>query len=372
MSSYEIWLTTDSGSRLAQLTTFTSLSASRQVNAIGAFSMVLPQSFDINLIGVDRMIQIWRKPNGGSLSLWGVYFIREWAFSTQGGNEIVSIGGPDVNDLLRRRIVAAYAGSDEASKTDYADDMMKEIVTESQSDSVEPTPDAGTRTWSNFSVQADTSLGPTISSSFPYDYVMTSSGRGVLAVLADAAKVAGTEVFFRIHPTVSSGAISFEFQTTINQPGADVSDRVIFDLQRGNMQNPSLSYDYTDETNYIYAAGQGEAAERNIQQVYDSERYGSSKWGRIEGFADARNQKTDDGVREAGRNKLNDGRPRIKFTATPVDTAGTRYGIGWNFGDIVTSKYKNREFKSMIRAVSISVVDNKETVSARLEYEGAI
>jgi len=372
--SYEIWLTSDTGSRLAHLTTITTLTASRVVNGVGWFALKLPLSFDINMIGVDRMVQIWRQPRGGVMSLWRPYFLRKWVFSTEGSREVVTLEGPCINDVLRRRIVAAYSGTAQASKTDFADDMMKEVVTQSIADGVAPLPAAGTRVWSNLSIQADASAGPTITKTFPFDTLLTSSGNGVLAVLAQAAREAGTEVFFSIEPNVVTGSsLTLQFQTKVNQPGQDVTSFVVFDQARGNMREPSLEYDYSEEENYIYAAGQGEGAARNIQQVSDSTRYSASIWNRCEGFADARNQTADNGVIAAGNSALEQERPRIRFTAIPVDTAGTRFGIDWNFGDKVRSRYKNVEFDTIIRAVTISLDGNRrETIQARLDFEGLV
>ena len=135
------------------------------------------------------------------------------------------------------------------------------------------------------------------------------------------------------------------------------------------MIDPSLEYDYTEEENYIYATGKGEEADREVVQVSDSDRYSVSQWARIEGQADSRNQ-TGDGVREAGRDKLNDGRPKIRFTATPIDVTGTRFGRDWDFGDKVTSKFRNIELQPIIRAVSISVNENgEESIGSRLDFE---
>ena len=368
--TYEIWLTSDTGLRLAYLDATLGFTAAKTDQKVSWFSLNLPTSFDINLIAPDRMVQIWRAPLGGRLGLWQVYFIRKWTFSTSGSKEVIQIEGPDIKDLLRRRIVAAYAGTAQASKTDYADDMMKEVVTQSIADGVAPVPTAGTRVWSNLSVAGDVSLGPSITKAFPFDKLLTGSGQGVIAVLAKAAREAGTEIFFDIVPNVvSSNSITFQFQTKIDQPGQDVSDRVVFSLDRGNLRDPSLIFDYSEEENYIYSAGQGEATDRNIQQVYDSARYGASIWNRCEGFADARNQTSDDGVREAGRATLEEGKPKISFSATLIDTEGTRFGRNWNYGDRVTTQYKNIQFSSIIRAVTISVSKDGEKIQAKAEYE---
>ena len=374
-ASYELWLTTDEGVRLAPLSNILSLEASRVDGGVGSLGALLPLSFDPDLLAPDRLIQLWRQPAGGRLGLWNVYLLLEWEFSTQGSDQMLEIGGPDMKDLLGRRIVAAYSGSSQASKTDQADDMMKAIVREALLDSAAPTPIAGTRVWSNLSVAPDEGIGPLLTRSFSWDYLLTSDGSGILAELQKASREAGTEVFFDIVPNVvTANSITFQFVTKTDQPGQDVSDQVTFDQAGGNIREPHLRYNYRREKNYIYAAGPGEETDRNVQQVFDDTRYSQSIWGRHEGFADARNQPDDDNaVREVGRAELEEGRPRIAFAAQPVDTEGTRFGIEWDFGYKVGAKYLNRQFNTVIRATTISLDgDGNEDIRARLDYEASI
>lgn len=368
---YEVWLTNDSGVRVLPLQNNLWFNASRVVNAMGFFNMGLPLSFNTQYIKPDYMVQIWRKPTGGIFSLWRPYFIRKWRYERSEDHEAVILSGPDCCDLLRRRIVAAFSGSSQAEKTDYADDMMKEIVSESISDAADPTPDAGTRVWSDFSVAPDVSAGPTLTKAMAWERLLYPNGSGVLADIAQAAREAGTEVFFDVMPAVTSSSISFEFRTYTGQPGMDVSGLgIVFDEKRGNLRDTSLEYDYTAEVNYVYAGGEGKGADRNIQQVYDSTRYGISQWARCEGFADARTQTTDDGVREAGRVALEEGRPVIRFGGRPMDTKGSRFGVHWDFGYKVRARFRGEEFDAIIRAVTISKEEDKEDIGTRLEYVG--
>jgi hypothetical protein len=297
--------------------------------------------------------------------------IRKWRYETVGGEETLRVGGPCVNDLLRRRIVAAYAGSAEAGKSDAADDMMKQVVTESMADGVDPTPSAGTRVWADLSVAADLGLGPSLTKAFAFRRLLESSGAGVLPDIAKAAREAGTEVWFDVVPdVVTSNSINFQFRTYTGQPGMDVSDRVVFDQERGNLESAFLEYDHCQEVNYVYAAGQGQGAARNVQQAYSSTRFGSSQWNRCEGFADARNQTPNSGVREAGRALLREGRPRRRFGGTPLDTRGTRFGRDWDHGYKVRARYRGREFDSIVRAVVVSVNERgEEKIQARLDWE---
>ena len=376
---YELWLTDDFGKRLADSRGQTLLddalkfTATRTVNRIAYFSLWLPPTFDTSLIKLDRMVQVWRAPEGGRLSLWRVYFVRKWRFSTTDrGEQVFVISGPDLNELPRRRIVAAFTGTAQADKTDFADDMMKEIVIEALADGVDPVPAAGTRVWADLSVQANLSNGPMITRAFAFKKLLYPSGAGVLPTIARAAKEAGTEVFFDIVPaTIGATAVTYEFRTYTGQPGQDVTGLgVLFDQQKGNMSKPFLEFDYTLEDNYIYAGGQGEGVAREVQQVFDATRYDVSQWNRCEGFADARNQDAANGVRVAGRNILVVGRPRRKFGAVPLDTRGTRFGRDWDFGYKVRTRYRGEEFDSIVRTVTISVDSAaKERIFARLEYE---
>lgn len=377
MAEYECEITDDSGVPIADsqgrsyLKEFLSLSATRVTNQIGSFEMYLPATFDKSLLKVDRMVQVWRKPTGGRKGLWRVYFIRKWNFRVAGSRKVIRIAGPDQNDLLRRRIVAAYSGSEQAKKTAFeADDMMKAFVFQAMEDSAEPIPTAGTRAWSGLSVQDNQTFGPQVSLSAPYEWLLTKSGSGVLPQIAQAARELGTEVFFDIVPILGQNSISFQFQTFIGQPGQDVTDSVVFDEQSGNMADPDYEEDYTDEVNYVYAAGQGEESSRNVQQVYDASRYSASRWNRCEGFQDARNQDSDNGVIAAGLGLLESGRPKIRFSATPLDTEGTRFGIDWDHGYKVKTRYEELEFDSIIRATTITVNDKGVgDIRARLEYE---
>lgn len=367
VASFELWLTTDTGARIAELSTGLGLTGSKIVNGIGEFTWVAPPSFDRSIVRPDQMFQLWYEPPGGTKILWNTYFLRRFRYVGKG----FEFGGPDINSLLWRRIVAAYSGSSQAKKGPMAaDDMMKEVVAESMEDTAEPLPTFGTRVWSNLSVQAANSLGPTISKSFPFDKLLTMDGGGVMPILARAAAQEGIETFFAIQPlTVGSDSITFEFRTFINQPGQDVSDTVIFDQDSGNLLNPELEYDYSREENYIYATGQGTQENRDVQQVWDATRMGQSIWGRMEGEADSRNQENPDEVTASGNDKLWDGRPKIRFTGSLADTEGTTFVKHWDVGDLVTVNFSPINFQAIVRAATLSVdSDGKISVDSRIDF----
>jgi len=370
--TYELWLTTDKGVRIQSLDNAKWFSASRVVNGIGRLSMGLPATFNTQLLKPDRMVQVWRAPTGGRLGLWRPYFIRKWRFqTTRTGLELINVYGSDPVDLLRRRIVTHFAGSSNASKTGIeADDMMKDFVADAITDGNNPAP-AGTRVWPDFSVQGDLTDGPQLDKAAAWQPLLTPGGGGLIADLAKAAKEAGTEVFFDVViKTVNATSITFEFRTYTGQPGMDVSDRVVFDQERGNLKEPFLEYDYSEELNYVYAGGPGEEAERVVTHVQDVARYNVSQWNRCEGFIDARNQTTINATREVGRAFMTEHRPMRRFGGIPIDTAGTRFGRDWDVGYKVTARYRGQEFDSIVRSVVLNMNEqSEETIQARLEYE---
>lgn len=365
--SFELILTTDAGATISESSTGLALSASKVVNGIGEFTWVAPPSFDRTIVKPDQMLQVWYEPFGGVRKLWNVYFLRRFRYRSKG----FEFGGPDLNGLLWRRIVAAYSNSSQSKKTAMpADDMMKEVVAESLLDTADPPPTFGTRAWANLTIQPDSSLGPVISKSFPFDKLMTFDGGGVLPILARAAAEEGAEVFFAIQPNVvGSSSINFEFRTWIGQPGQDVSETVVFDQDSGNLLDPDLEIDYSREENYIYGTGQGVEDNRDVQQVWDAARIGQSIWGRAEGEADSRNQDNPASVIASANSKLWEGRPKIRFTGKAIDTEGTAFVKHWDVGDLVTTKFEVIEFNSIIRAATLSV-DNtgRVSVDARLDY----
>ena len=362
MAKYEVWLTTDTGKRLALLDGVLWMQATRVANAIGRLNLGVRPSFDTTWLKRDRLVQVWRRPEGGPLSLWRAYFLRGWRFETQGSVERLTLNGADANDLLRRRVVAYAAGTSQGKKTaTEADDLMKEVVDENMVS-------CGTaaRNWSLLSVQMDLTLGPQLNKAVAWRTL-----QNVLKDLNKASRAAGTEVFYDVvAATVESDSISFQFRTKTGQPGQDLTDRgALFSEARRNLVDPYYDIDYGAEVNYVYGLGQGEGSDRNTQEVSDTDRINASTWNRCEAIADARNEDTDNGVREAARAALIEGRPIRRAGGKVLDTQAARFGLDWQWGDKVTFRYRD-EFDCIIRAVTLSLDGNgTETIQARLDYE---
>ena len=362
--NYELWLTDNTGeTRLALLDMFSSFQYARVQNDVGAWWVELPADFDEDLITVDGRVEFWRGWEAGKLALDFVGFIRRLRFEMdKDGQEIITISGPDANDILDRRIVAYAAGSAQASNTDEADDMISARFRQNMGDTATDTD--RDMTAFGFTREGFLSQAPSITKAFAW--------RNVLKTMQDIAVASTTTVYFGLEPLSAS---EFEFRTRVGQWGQDRSDNTSsaflqFGPQWGNVENASLEYDYTEEVTYVYAGGQGEQSEREIVELEDTTRTARSPINRREAFADARSDALTDGVTAAARRRLVDGRPRLRFRCDLLDTEQARYQRDWHFGDKVAVSYHGRQFAGPILAVQVGVDrEGKETIKARLEVE---
>lgn len=360
-SSYEFWLADDAGARLEFLEP-RSWEYALIVNGFGWFALTLDSSTDA-LLAPDYRVAIWRRPPGGTLGLEMVGLIRLPDLQGFDNDELTRVSGPDISELLDRRIVAYAAASPQSDKTDFADDMMKEVVGQNLGAGAIAARDI---TALGFTIAGNLGLGPSITKAFAW--------RNMLRVLRDisaASKSAGTEVFFAIVPTTET---MFQFQTFTGQPGADRTqggsgNPLTISEEWGNLRDPRLRYDSIKERNYIYTGGGGAEAEREIVEVSDATRIATSQWNRREAFVHAVNAKTA-GITAAGNAELAEGRPRTLFSGTLVDMPDSRYGIDWRHGDQMTAIYRGQQFDVIARAVHVRVNEaGDETITAKLEYQ---
>ena len=347
---------------------YVSLSASKVVNKIGRFQLSLPTSFDLSVLRRDLVVQVWLTTSGGYPLLWNSYFVRRWKPMWEQGRESIMVWGPDAKDILRRRHVIAYEGTADALFTDYADDVMRELVRDAKSDGIDP-PDAGTRVLPDLTVGSDRSVGPIVSCEVAWMPLLTLSGSGALPLLAKLAAEEGTPVFFDVVPdTIGSDAVSYRFETEVVQPMLDVSDRVVFSGDQGTLSGPYWEFDATNEANYVYVGGAGEGVERIVQQVYDAPRYGESAWNRCELFVDASSEEDINVLDGMGQDALQVGKPLERLGGIPLDAPGLGFGAHWDVGYRVGAKYRTVERTPYVSAATVRAVAQGTSVQAVLTY----
>lgn len=362
MASYELYLDDPLGNRIAILDHFTKLEWTRAVNDVGGLVVTFgSEQVDWRLFGVDRRVELWRSLDTGLSRLVRVYMLRRVDRDTaENGKAAVTFAGPDVNDLLARRIAEGDAGSAETDKTDNADDMLKAVVREAMGPLTNYDRDL---TPHGFTIAADVGLAPSLTKAF--------SRRNVLTVCQDIAKASGdlgTRLYFDV---VSPTPSTLQFRTYITQRGVDrTTVRTPFSLIRGTLASASVWRDWSQEANHIYAAGQGLEADREVVHVEDDDAINASPWNRCEALADGRNYTDTESLRAFGRTVLQERRATRRFQATIADMPGSRFQLDWDFGDLISAEYDEEIFDCEVAAIRGVVTPDSETISARLDYAG--
>ena len=354
---WQIGLHRDDGTRIATLGRVGAFRITHAINNYGAFSMILPASFDKSLIQRDRRVRFWRKPVGGAPRIEFEGLIRKWDYATDAsGNLTRVIGGPSLEYILSSRIVYAASGSAGAAKTDAADDLLKAFAAQELSTGSDAARNLST---AYFTVQGDASLGPSLTKTCSYGNLLT-----VMREIVDAARQADPtkEVFFWIEPGVGA----FQLRTAIGQPGADrtVGNKLVFGVNHGNLQQPRYSENWMEEYNYAYALGLGEGAARDVDPASDS-RGLATLFARREATIQ-HNYAT--GGEAAAQSKVTQGRPVKAFSGKLVSKRGSVYGRDWGKFDRVRVDYDDMQFQALVRSVTIDVAaGGAENIAATAE-----
>lgn len=368
-AEHRILLLTHDGEPLQVVEEFQNLEYTRTLNEIGWFTMTVPAEFPRALLQPDMLFEIYRKPEGGIEQLMLVGFLRKWKyFETSRGLDRLRLAGPDQMDLLVRAIIGYAAGEPQSDKTDFVDDMIKEIINENKGAGAGLSAEGRFRGYpaDQFEIAGDESAAPSITRRFAWRDMWP-----VIQELMESSRHAGTNLYIDLVPT---GHGKFQVRTYINLRGVDRTvttglNPILFSKEAGNLQAPSLEEDWTDEWNYIFGGGQGEGTARLIDTENDLDRILQSNWNRREKFSDAREEDTALGVAQKANQKMQDKRPLLKFEGELVDTPQTIFGVHWNFGDKVSARYRGLTIDGIVNNYKIRLSDDGEDVSAKLEVD---
>jgi hypothetical protein len=360
--AYELYLSTPLGVRLAVLDNFESLQWARALNAVGPLRLIFgAQQVDWRLWGLDRRVEVWRAGAGISrlVGIWYLRSIERWV--DEQGIERIGWGAEDANGLLARRVIAWDAGTTQAEKTDFADDMLKELVAENLGSGAGAGRDL---TAYGLTIDADHGSAPSVT--------CECARQGLLAVLqsvAQASRDLGTRLYFEImHPTMTT----LQFRTYVHRLGQDRTTlQSPFSLLRGTLAPPvRILRDHGDEVNVVYAAGEGAEEDREVVAVSDVPATNASPFARREAVVDGRSYEGTASLTAFGSAKLQFMKVRPRFEATLQDIDGSRYLADWALGDLVSAEYDAEIYDCEVSAVQGTATRDSETITARLaSYE---
>ena len=331
---------------------FAALSYALKENEPGVLELTLPGSFDISLLPIDGLIDIYRTYGAGATTLEGntAWFIRKAQIVVDENDvKYIHVLAYTACELLARRIVAYVSGSAYAEKTAVAwDDMMRALVRENFGALALNT----ARNLAPYlTVQTDATLGAVSTRSMAWRVVLN-----VLQDIIDAAREQGEYGAFDVVET-SPGI--FQFQVFMDARGVDHSETsgspVVVSRGRHNLDSPQLTFNWEAEHNFIYATGQGQGEERIVKYAQDDARIGISPFNRREFNQDARQSKVDDSVQSEAYAALEEGRPKQEFTGKIIQTESSIYGVHWGWGDIVTAEFEGLTIDCHVEAVTVTV-----------------
>lgn len=397
---YELWLTDDAGKRLALLSDFSFLTYTRAVSALGTCSFGMPfEPFKkkfITWFKPDWRAEVWRSPSYGiPMRREDVFLLRKPQVYTRAedGMQIIQFYGRNGMDLLKRRSVIQRGGTEWATKTDFADDMMKAIVREQMlygSAVDEDGTQDDTRAWpqGEFSVQGDVGLGPTLTQNFEGDVVFD-----VLKKIKEATFQKyqddpdnNLRIFHDVVPVTtnpsdaqSGSPLGWSFVTRAGLYGTDrTASGIEFSIENENIDNPTYSISHMDEVNSVYVNGGGRGDTQIIQPVEDTSRATASRWNRVEKVLSSSNETTNTGLQDKGSAELEKNRPRETLPLVFLNTPGSRttprslYAIDWDLGDAVRVSYIGKQFTAEINIVYVSVNESgQETITGRNDIQNA-
>jgi len=356
--TYALRVYNSAGTLLDTLVDLFDLGVARSGNEPPALSVRLPSdAIDAaNLVPDARLELVRTGTDGAARRVFGTMFLLTGWTSGYSGNEAdLTLSARGAACLLERRIVKYTAGSAQASKTDYADDMMRDVVRENFGSG------AGSgRDWSsNLSVEADVSLAPSVSKSFAWRNV-----RNVLDDLCEASaqNAAPVRLFYDIPHETGTG---FVFRIYTGQRGTDRRTLMTLDSAAGDVQDARLARDYAGEKTYAIVGGQGEGAARTLVYVEDTTRYDGSPFARKEIFVDARNYTSSTGMSDEGAAALYDARRLVTF-AGRINTGAYEYGKDWEFGDRLYVTHESLRVDCIVHSVTINLAGGRETIVAEL------
>lgn len=369
MAGYQIVLRDPFGNQLAIIDDFISLDYVRVVNGIGSLTLTLSKKYDTLLfvgsdIKVDNRLEVQRQIGNGNFYLdtqmqWLIRAGQKTLDSK--GQRLTVLNALCLNTMLTRRIVAYIAGSAQADKTTFADDMMKAIVNENLGASATDVNRIINALY--LSVQGNASAAQSIAKAFSRRILLP-----ILQELALASYQAGTYLAFDM---VANTNALFEFRTYIGQRGIDrrqsSASPVLLGPEFGNLTNVVRGYDHTQEVTFGYAGGQGIGASRIVGTATDAVRVNASPFNRIEKFLDGRQSSDVTHLNNDANNLVKDGLPKNTFKAEIVDTPATTYGLHYNFGDYVTAIFEGETIDCRIEQVRVTVKNKDEVIKATVQ-----
>jgi hypothetical protein len=325
------------------------------VGNVGALRLTLPATFDDSLLLLDGRIGVWRSINGRPPTLDGetVFFIRTWEYT----EETTTVTAYSANHLRLRRIIDYFAGTSYSSKTTptAAGNLIKSFVSENMLAGIVAADRQGAETQADISAyvtnQANLGDGALLAMQCAWRNLDT-----VIREVCDASTYAGTYMAADI---VAPTETTLQLRTYATVRGVDhrasSPQPVILSPETGSLANCRLIVDRSDEVTFAIAGGADKGTSRLVATASDPIRMAESPFNRIEQFGDYTNISDAAALQDIADAMVRAGRPRIEFAADIVETDGATRGIHYDYGDMLTGAFRNKQYDSRLDVIEAAV-----------------
>lgn len=375
----EVRLFSAAGELVALFDTWRSLQYGHKLNSSGFFTFIIDANDSrVSLFEEDGQLEVWRWIPGvldPYREFEGLIEDPDLTFFSN-GNFQYTVVGSGYNAMLGRRIIAYTDNTAFSQKSDAAETVMKEYVDENCTSNADATRAEGTQADAEIpglTIQGDTGNGAT--------WDGERSGKLVLETLRQIAIYSENKddgVDFQVVGTRvdNAGPATYEFRTYPGQLGDDRTTNGldtstglngagnpphVFSPELDNVETMRYALKRRASATAVYVWGNGTGAARTFGYAEDTTKTGLA---RREVMRGGGNQ-TNDTERDALAAEWLEGLVAEEvFTFVPLEVASSRYGVHWFFGDRVTARLGSIERDKKITAVTITVADNRETITA--------
>lgn len=241
------------------------------------------------------------------------------------------------NHILGRRVVAYDEDSTQAEKSDIASDVIYDVVNENFVAATDTT-----RNLSSDHFVLDPRPGPTfgatVDKSLSYRNVLAS-----LQEIANSSAQQGAYIGFELYTPIVPGPFHFRIYSRVRgtnrglTSGQPVILRGIYQSHNG-YRSARVWEDWSSIVSFAYAGGSGKSDERVVSTASDSTLINQTPFGRVEFFRSVSTGGSAVASSEAQR-VLREFRPRREFEASLGDQVRYRFGVDYDWGDIVGAQF---------------------------------
>lgn len=351
MASYTIVYRDSTGSILATINDFFSLEYARRENEFGFLYLDLPPIYPKGFFIIDGRIEVYRTNDVGTTKLdmdavWYILLVRTKTEET--GKKFIHIVAHDGISLLDRRIIP-YSNVETETKTNKAvaaDNFIKQIIYENFSAGATDV-ERNLGEYLKIDNYATTSICPVVT-------MKKFGNRKVLPLIQDVANQSIKGGVYLAFDLVYENEIAVRFKTYTEARGVNRGSTsgspYILSLEAGNINYASLTYDYSESINFIYAGD----IDGILATGSDPDTLKISPYARREDFINV--DKNDDTTWQPEVNqRLSETKPRISINTHIQKNYNSLYGVHFGFGDIVVAVYEGVPIDVHLDAVSVRV-----------------